>query len=373
MGFSSCVSVTMSADASTKRCLATLDALLDDSVAPTGAAVASALGGEPKEKIPRKEGQDDFDIDMPAQNVPASLVPFSISPTQPLPVGVSTSSVLPVASHDVAHLVQVVAMQSQQLTQLMELVRHQSCATVAHAQHAAEMHHGTAQLAAHSLSVVACCQDNPPQAEDPPVQKVGAKLLDEEPPPPEVQSRLPEDVMTHFKSVARTFEKELAKYVAASDSFEKYKSSAAALQVENGGYPPGVRPFKAPLELSELDAAFGEAVAQDYVIGVAIPKGTSRRDVLKRFHRAGARLNHEVFAQCYLERGAELKPSISHASFLERCNAFVVPDGKFDWTGIDDPVLATLPNAKLARKTAEDLYRSIINRLKSKKTKQLEN
>ena len=53
-------------------------------------------------------------------------------------------------------------------------------------------------------------------------------------------------------------------------------------------YPAGIRPFRSPAELVELDATLSQCKERDWVFKVTNPMGTSRRAALQKLHREHA-------------------------------------------------------------------------------------
>ena len=49
-------------------------------------------------------------------------------------------------------------------------------------------------------------------------------------------------------------------------------------------YPPGVRPFRSPVEIGELDEAWSEAAGSDVDVGVRVPRGATLREAMRLVH-----------------------------------------------------------------------------------------
>ena len=63
---------------------------------------------------------------------------------------------------------------------------------------------------------------------------------------------------------------------------------ADIIEMREGGdrfrYPTGTRPWTSPGDAVQLDQPWLPTVEGDFVVGVTVPRGSTRREVLQRLH-----------------------------------------------------------------------------------------
>eukprot|EP00974_Lingulodinium_polyedra_P129574 11210560-Lingulodinium_polyedra.AAC.1 len=103
---------------------------------------------------------------------------------------------------------------------------------------------------------------------------------------------LPERINKHIAKTASNFgKKNIQKFIRISTHIEKAKADLGILSLQPRQYPAGIRPFKCPGDIVELENQWSMAAAADYVFTITIPKGSSRREAMETVHHAYSRFH----------------------------------------------------------------------------------
>jgi hypothetical protein len=78
--------------------------------------------------------------------------------------------------------------------------------------------------------------------------------------------------------------KDINKFVNADEKLNHELEDITFMKQPGNRYPPGVRPFKSPLEQVTLDSNLTSAANSDQVWSVELPQGISRRGALQIIH-----------------------------------------------------------------------------------------
>ena len=169
--------------------------------------------------------------------------------------------------------------------------------------------------------------------------------------------------------VAANFEIPIWKFVKAKDKVIKHEKDKAIFDSSEGlSYPAGHRPFRSPIEFSELDAVFDGASAADAKFEVNIARGSSRREAMAAIHRAVAKFFAKINAEANIEHLNSLKPLATRGQYYRPCEEDVKAEetNKVDDLDLQDPVKTDI-NQRLIAKRAEQLYSSVIEKIQETK------
>lgn len=209
-----------------------------------------------------------------------------------------------------------------------------------------------------------------PKSEQTPVGEVAPTLLDSATPPQKTLENLPEAVKKHLDKVAKSFEHKVSSFIRNGGRLECMKSELDALKKSADEstfkYPAGVRPFRSPVELAQLDEAMDQCRDVPFTMSLILPKGCTRRDAMRRMHHACCTFLKEQHTIATAQYQEELKGLVTKSKFLEACNAWTPQPTTAD--GLEDPVRPAL-DTKLARNHAEKLYTSLIDRARQQRDK----
>ena len=195
-------------------------------------------------------------------------------------------------------------------------------------------------------------------------------LLDPKPPEPRVDDKLEPATVAHLKKTSRDFGKTINKYIFAASMERKMDERIEVMSGDGYRYPPGVKPFGVPVELLELASPLEEAVDGEYTLSVTVPRGATRKDMMRAIHHRVALFNANMYKRAYQERAQTLRPATSHDQYLLACNSQDAGNDEVDLLGLDAPLAIKRPNAAKAREYAEHQYALIMKKLKEKLRKQ---
>eukprot|EP00959_Pyramimonas_sp_CCMP1952_P011743 247171-Pyramimonas_sp.AAC.1 len=162
-------------------------------------------------------------------------------------------------------------------------------------------------------------------------------------------------------------------------TFKKVEAEITVLSenmhtVESHRYPPGVRPFKSPSEIRELDDQWNASKNQAFEIRIPVAMGMSRRCVLALVHHEWTRISKSVYSEAVQDHLEALKPLTSKKAFYETCKVNST-DGAEEDIAMDEAsrrALSSLvldepdrprPNELLVRRRAEVLYTEVHDKI----------
>ena len=165
----------------------------------------------------------------------------------------------------------------------------------------------------------------------------------------------------------KTLKNKFWKNVRAQERSLKIDKDIEVLEKDDGGYPPGMRPYKTPLQDTALIADYTLAADDAYNINITIAKGTSRRDTMAQLHRRIALEVKRVEKDAAEDKKTSLAAAVTEAEFAKVIGKVVDPE---DNSEIDTPPgvdLAILPprlliNVPALAKKAEALYAEAVNK-----------
>ena len=84
-------------------------------------------------------------------------------------------------------------------------------------------------------------------------------------------------------------------------------------------YPAGIRPFRSPAEMVELDSTLSQCKERGWVFMVTIPMSTSRRAAPQKVHREHAMFVRSTDVEALEEQQSTLRGVASLAHFRDKC------------------------------------------------------
>ena len=171
----------------------------------------------------------------------------------------------------------------------------------------------------------------------------------------------------HYVKVARKFEENVLRYQNSDRNLRQVRADIDEMKNSSVKFkcPPGTRPWKSPGDGVQLDQLWIPSKEEDYVVSIVVPKGSTRREVLQQVHHCHDMSRKDVHAEALCEHVNLLKPLTTRSAFFRAC-------AEFKRDELEDLDLAhgrqVTANGKLALKKCEDLYSSVIDRIRAKRT-----
>ena len=185
--------------------------------------------------------------------------------------------------------------------------------------------------------------------------------------PPVVEAKeLQSSASRHYTKVARKFEENIVKFQKSERNMKQVR--ADIIEMREGGdrfrYPTGTRPWTSPGDAVQLDQPWLPTVEGDFVVGVTVPRGSTRREVLQRLHHCHELTRKDVHAEALLDHVTFMRPLTTRSAFFRACADF--KDAELEALDLEHGRQVTA-NGKLALKKCEDLYTAIIDKIRKKK------
>lgn len=184
--------------------------------------------------------------------------------------------------------------------------------------------------------------------------------------PPVVEAKeLQSSASRHYTKVARRFEENIVKFQKTERNLKQVRADIS--EMREGGdrfrYPAGTRPWTPPGDAVQLDQPWLQTVQGDFVVGVTVPRGSTRREVLQRLHHCHEMTRKDVHAEALCDHVNFMRPLTTRSAFFRACADF--KDAELEALDLEHGRQVTA-NGKLALKKCEDLYTSIIDKIKKK-------
>ena len=183
-----------------------------------------------------------------------------------------------------------------------------------------------------------------------------------------VEVELDEDVQTFVHKMASSFEKLVKKYVQAKRNLKIDEDELEVLHDSTSmRYPPGIRPFKSPLENVELDKLYSKAAVADFEFKVMLRAGSSRRESMALIHHASAVIFREINCEAVRDHVQHLQPMVTREAYFQSLKEYapVIPDS----LDLEEPPRPPF-NLRKAMDMSEKLYAQIVDRIRAKKQKE---
>jgi hypothetical protein len=186
--------------------------------------------------------------------------------------------------------------------------------------------------------------------------------------PPVIEAKaLDGSASKHYVKVARKFEENVLRYQNSDRNLRQVRADIDEMKNSSVRfrYPPGTRPWTSHGDGVQLDQLWIPSKEEDYVVSIVVPKGSTRREVLQQLHHCHEMSRKDVHAEALCEHVNLLKPLTTRSAFFRAC-------AEFKRDELEDLDLAhgrqVTANGKLALKKCEDLYSSVIDRIRAKRT-----
>lgn len=196
---------------------------------------------------------------------------------------------------------------------------------------------------------------------------------------PEPEEKIRPEITKHLQACAKKFEKNLLKWKKATERHKQDQKAMELFRTENEHrYPPGSRPFRSPAECSGLDERFPESVDGDYVIGVKITKGATRREAMQQMHHKTAMFLRQQISDANAEYMKSLAQASTKEAFFEAINSWVPDEGLPD-LGLEkievnalNPTLVTKEAIRMYAETVKKIQKITAEEIKAKEEKEKE-
>ena len=184
-----------------------------------------------------------------------------------------------------------------------------------------------------------------------------------------VGRQFPAKIFSDIKAVVKRFSDLIGKLSRATARKSKDKREYDELQA--GRYPPGVRPYSAPMEAG-YDDPFSASSGSDYMFMAEIPRGATRKEASQIVHRAAAAFHKAVDLEVVTEYVDILQKQTSYDAFIAEAMAPATRHHtSIQSLGIQLPPGIEAPTA-LSKEKALELYMAMVNKLAIDKARQEE-
>ena len=149
----------------------------------------------------------------------------------------------------------------------------------------------------------------------PPVQ---APMIASSSPP---LGKLTADESKSIMASTKGFEASVRKLLKCNTKVDKGKDDLQVFAEDTTGttYLAGIRPFRSPADMVELDSTLSQCKERDWVFMVTIRMGTSRRAALQKLHREHAMFVRSTDVEALEEQQSTLRGVASLAHFRDKC------------------------------------------------------
>ena len=181
------------------------------------------------------------------------------------------------------------------------------------------------------------------------------------------KDKLPVEVEKQLHKVVKTFESDLRKYINLQGRVDKTKEDVKVLGEPGLKYPSGTRPFKSPVELTDLDNVISDCVNGDSTWVVKLPKGTTKRQAMGIIHHSFTGM-YKQFSLEALQAQLDAKKAVTtrHA-FLSKCKQKVEEITKVDACGLEDSGLQDFPQEAFQARF-DALYHDMVSKIRKQRT-----
>ena len=172
-------------------------------------------------------------------------------------------------------------------------------------------------------------------------------------------------MVKHIEKCALKFEADIHKWLKSKRFATQLEEELKVLRGEGQRYPPKVRPFKAPVELGELDNVLKDCKDAECTLTIKFDQGRTRRQCMETAHHRLTTFMKGCHAEAQAEHlaGAELRTR--KATFLKSCYEFKDPEEALDSLGLEEPT-RSIRNTELLQRKLETTYTSVIDRVRNK-------
>ena len=148
---------------------------------------------------------------------------------------------------------------------------------------------------------------------------------------------------------------------------DKTKEDVKVLGEPGLKYPSGTRPFKSPVELTDLDNVISDCVNGDSTWVVKLPKGTTKRQAMGIIHHSFTGM-YKQFSLEALQAQLDAKKAVTtrHA-FLSKCKQKVEEITKADACGLEDSGLQDFPQEAFQARF-DALYHDMVSKIRKQRT-----
>ena len=117
------------------------------------------------------------------------------------------------------------------------------------------------------------------------------------------------------------FEASVRKLLKCNTKVDKGNGDLQVFAEDTTGtrYPAGIRPFRSPAEMVELDSTLSQCKERDWVFIVTVPMGTSRRAAQQQLHREHAMFVRSTAVEALEEQQSTPRCVASLAHFRDKC------------------------------------------------------
>ena len=181
---------------------------------------------------------------------------------------------------------------------------------------------------------------------------------------------LHDEALKYFEKQALLHERNVQKLVRTQKEIDRLTSVISAIEQSKNNelkfiYPPGTSPFKAPLDVAEMNEALLESLANDCVLSFTIPKGTSRRNAMNISHHASNTFIRKVTLQAQNAHLASVKTLSSKQVFFASCVSLKFRQQEWPDLGLEDMERQGV-HPKAAEYRALEIYRKMIHKVRRK-------
>ena len=183
------------------------------------------------------------------------------------------------------------------------------------------------------------------------------------------------EIMKHLRRVGKKYEDTVRKWTKAKD---RTVADARDMEILNGAgyrYPPGMRPFRSPVEATGLDDPWGDTANAAQTFRVDLPMGCTRRQAMQFVHHAAAKFMKARTMEANAAYVTSLNGKIGKNHFLAAVNQWEPSDTPS--LGLEDGLVPKLDSVAITREALK-IYTDIVERIRkesadadqSKKAKQ---
>ena len=155
----------------------------------------------------------------------------------------------------------------------------------------------------------------------------------------------------------------MTKYVKTRQRYEEVKSKLEFFKEGNEGrYPPGVRPFKFPIEQEALGHAWSKSSENGYQITIKIPKDTTRSEAMGMIHWSAAGMLKAIELEAIESQITVLKEKASKQTLMQAC-ATIMKDAmdktQYEKLGLEEPMVALVSDAHFHKEYRRDVQQDL--------------
>ena len=180
---------------------------------------------------------------------------------------------------------------------------------------------------------------------------------------PFLVSSLPNPVQKSITKARLQYTDQIRKFSKSQKRVSDLTEITEALQVNDGQYPAGVKPFASAPTFLELDNELTATKTDNQVVEIRLPAKATRRQAMRIIHRTTTEMLKSIELEAAVEHLTEVRKCASKSSLTEAIESVLIEarsQDKASEIGLADPCSIEIPPGA-ARQLSDHFYKIAVN------------